>query len=172
MKLSLIVAMDRNGLIGKDGGLPWPRIPEDMRHFRATTKAKPIIVGRKTAGAIPSLSSRPMYVVSESKRLGPSTVYDLDGCAADVTVVRSPIHALARIAVEWCRWPICCGGATLYRAYQGLFTEAHVTLIDGEFEGDTYFPFPLLGSPEWTPLAEPETLAPGVVHHHLGRVGR
>lgn len=169
MKLSLIVAMDRNGLIGKGGGLPWGRIPEDMRHFVETTKRKPIIVGRKTAAAIPARSDRPMYMVSGAKRHGDATVFDPDGFMSDLFVARSPIEALCRASQDWTS-AVCVGGATLYRAYQGLFSTAHVTLIDGEFDGDTYFPFRLFGTPEWEPIAAPVELAPGVVYHRLGRV--
>ena len=51
MKLSLVVAMSRSGLIGSAGGLPW-RLPRDLKHFRRLTWGKPIIMGRKTHEAL------------------------------------------------------------------------------------------------------------------------
>ena len=47
MKLALIVAMSRDGLIGREGALPW-RLPRDLKHFRRLTWGKPVIMGRKT----------------------------------------------------------------------------------------------------------------------------
>ena len=51
MKLSLVVAMSRDGLIGREGALPW-RLPRDLKHFRQLTWGKPIIMGRKTHEAL------------------------------------------------------------------------------------------------------------------------
>ena len=51
MKLSLIVAMSRNGVIGLDNRLPW-HLPEDLRYFKSVTMGKPIIMGRKTFDSI------------------------------------------------------------------------------------------------------------------------
>ena len=167
MKLSLIVAMDRNGLIGKDGGLPWGRIPEDMRLFRELTELRPVIMGRKTFKAIGGrLLYRANVVMTHY------ACYQAPG-AHVVGDVDSAVSAAKEYVVDWhARFSsvFVIGGAQVYAAFRDLVTEAHVTLIDGEYAGDTYFPFPLLGSPDWKPLAEPRTLAPGVVYHHLGRV--
>lgn len=170
LRLSLVVAMTRDGLIGKGGGLPWGRIPADMRHFRELTKGRVVIAGRKTFGSIPLRPDRPMSIVSQSIADGPRLPIEDSGAAV---VFASPADAL-RGSIDPGRpdGPACVGGATLYRAYQGLFTTAHVTVIDGEFEGDTWFPFPLFGTPEWEPVADPVELAPGVVYHKLGRVQR
>ena len=51
MKLALIVAMSRDGLIGREGALPWS-LPRDLKHFRRLTWGKPIIMGRKTHEAL------------------------------------------------------------------------------------------------------------------------
>src|ERR1700754_4184726 len=51
MRISLVVAMTRNHVIGRDNGLPW-RLPADLRHFKATTLGKPVLMGRKTFDSI------------------------------------------------------------------------------------------------------------------------
>lgn len=174
MKLSLVVAMDRNGLIGKGGGLPWGRIPADMRHFVETTADSPCIMGRNVFEAMPPRYGRYDVVVSKSMaeidhRRGPN------GEWCSTAVARSPVDALVRAATTARALhlgdDVCVlGGPRIYAAFAGLADLAHVTVIDGEFEGDTWFPFRILDSPEWAPLQEPTTLAPGVVYHRLGRV--
>lgn len=161
MKLSLIVAMDRNGLIGKDGGLPWGRIPEDMRHFRRLTTGpgKEVIVGRKTWKTMPKLPGRDVAVLSR-------TCEDIIG-AWDVYPY--PERALRELMIEDGEG-IVAGGAQTYAAFRDHVSEAHVTVIDGEYTGDTWFPFPLFGTPEWSPTQDPVSLAPGVTYHRLGRV--
>lgn len=163
MKLSLIVAMDRNGLIGRDGGLPWPRIAEDMRLFRELTMGEIVVVGRKTWDDLPDgLPGRCVAVVARRgvTRRGYSILASgPDGCVN----VLAATNAHKAIAI---------GGAETYATFRDLFDEAHVTLIDGAYEGDTHFPFPLLDSPEWEPAADPRVLTAGVTYHHLRRVNR
>lgn len=161
MKISLIVAMDRNGVIGKDGGLPWPRIPEDMRHFRRITDGKEIIVGRKTYERLPSLPGRFVVVLSRTRGSG-----DFPGCWDAVDRPEDELRELLIQADEG----IVIGGAATYAAFEPHVSEAHVTLVDGDHPGDTVFPFPILGSPDWEPAAEPVRLAPNAVYHHMGRV--
>jgi len=68
MIVSLVLAMAENGVIGKDGALPW-RIPEDMRHFKALTMGKPCIMGRKTWDSLPKkpLPGRANIVVTRDR---------------------------------------------------------------------------------------------------------
>jgi dihydrofolate reductase len=162
MKLSLIVAMDRNGLIGRDGGLPWPRIAEDMRLFRELTtgKGKEVIVGRKTWETLPKLPGRDVAVLSRTLEI-------YQGCGM-WDVYEYPERARYELTIEAGEGMVA-GGAATYAAFRDLVSEAHVTLIDGEYEGDTYFPFPLLDSPEWEPAAGPRVLTAGVAYHHLRR---
>ena len=51
MQVSLVVAMARNHVIGRDNALPW-RLPEDLKHFKAVTMGKPVLMGRKTFESI------------------------------------------------------------------------------------------------------------------------
>jgi len=166
MKLSLIVAMTKDGLIGANGGLPWGRIPEDMRHFKTLTMGQPVIMGRKTwesLGGRHGLLGRMNLVLSKSlKQSENPSVF-----------VRRALFPAIRTAIQYGyqrAWAI--GGASVFGEASDSFwfDSAHVTLIDGQFTGDTYFPFPILDSPEWVASAPPTILAPGVVCHHLERV--
>lgn len=167
MKLSLIVAMDRNGLIGRGGGLPWPRIAEDMRLFRLVTDMAPVVMGRKTFMSLGGrLLGRANIVMTRYKAFR----------APGAHVATNTSQAL-----EWARWhtvdgtpwdtAYVIGGPAIYSLFADDYDEAHVTLVDGQFEGDTHFPFPLLGSPEWEPAAEPVPLAPNATYHKLRRNG-
>ena len=69
-RITLIVARARNGVIGRDGALPW-QLPEDMAHFKRTTMGQPVIMGRKTWDSIPEkfrpLQGRLNIVITHQK---------------------------------------------------------------------------------------------------------
>ncbi|MCG8433703.1 MAG: dihydrofolate reductase, partial [Gammaproteobacteria bacterium] len=102
MKISLIVAMDKNRVIGKDNAMPW-HLPADLKYFKQTTMGKPIIMGRKTYEAIgKALPGRLNIVVTRDKN------YTADGC----TVVHDIDEALAAAAGH--EEVMIIGGANLY----------------------------------------------------------
>ncbi|MGB5809152.1 MAG: dihydrofolate reductase [Polyangiales bacterium] len=134
--LALIVAVSRNGVIGRDGALPW-HVPEDLKHFKRTTSGHAIIMGRKTFESIGRpLPSRRNIVVS-------TTVSAFDGCEAVESLDEA--IALARTSDEL---PFVIGGARLYEEALPLVTEIHLTHIDEDIEGDTHFPADLTGFEE------------------------
>jgi dihydrofolate reductase len=138
MRLSLIVAVDRNGLIGTETGLPW-HLPADLRRFRDLTMGKPIIMGRTTHNHIARpLPGRLNLVLSRSAAL-------IAGC----TVARSLDDAI-RIAEEVAEEAFVIGGASLYREAIPRTDRIHLTVVDGKFEGSTYFPREFLGTGAWT----------------------
>lgn len=127
-RLSLIVAMDRNGLIGAGGDLPW-RLPADLQHFRRTTWGHPILMGRVTHESIGRpLPGRDNLVLSRRAD------YRADGCQTytDLDRVLSARADAGEIFV--------IGGAELYRLALPLAERLYLTRIDAEFEGDTWFP--------------------------------
>ena len=127
--LALIVAVARNGIIGKDGALPW-HVSEDLKHFKNTTKGHAVIMGRKTFESIGRpLPSRRNIVIS--RREGASFA----GC--EVASSLTGAIDLARTSDE-CAFII--GGASLYEEALPLATEIHLTTIDRDVEGDTHFP--------------------------------
>lgn len=126
--LSLIAAMAKNRVIGRDNALPW-RLPEDLRHFKATTLGKPVIMGRKTWESLGRpLPGRRNLVVSRNA----------DYRAAGGEVFASLAAALAACCDE----PECfvIGGAELYRQALPLAQRIHLTEIGEDFAGDASFP--------------------------------
>ena len=132
MALSIIVAMSENGVIGRDGDLPW-RISEDLKRFKKITMGKPIIMGRKTWESIGRpLPGRPHIVISR----------DAHFRAEGVDVVQSFEAALAR-AMELTAADseiMVIGGAEIYRLAMERADRMYVTEVEGDVQGDTYFP--------------------------------
>ena len=126
--LSLIVAMDRARLIGRDGTLPW-HLPNDLKRFRALTLGKPIIMGRRTHLSI----GRPL---PERRNLVLSR--DPAFTAAGCEVVDSLDAALARLARAAEAFVI--GGAALYAEALPRAVRLYLTEVDAELEGDVRFP--------------------------------
>lgn len=126
--LSLIAAMDRDGVIGRDNRLPW-RLPADLRHFRQLTLDRPILMGRRTWESLPGLLPRRRHIVVTR-----DPHYPAPGCE----VVNSPEAALA-LAGDVPE-VLVIGGAELYRALLGQARRLYLTLIDASFPGDTHFP--------------------------------
>ena len=126
--LAMIVAVARNGVIGKAGGLPW-HISEDLKHFKQTTSGHAIIMGRKTHESIGRpLPKRRNIVVTRSGAT-------FEGCETAGSLDEAITRARA---TDPC--PFVIGGASLYLEALPLATELHLTNIDEEVEGDTHFP--------------------------------
>jgi dihydrofolate reductase len=126
--VSIVVAVARNGVIGRDNALPW-RLPTDRRHFRRLTLGKPVIMGRLTWESIGRpLDRRSNIVVTRDRR------YAAPGCR----VVHSFEEALeaARPAEE----VLVVGGAEIYAEALGVADRIYLTRVEAEVEGDTYFP--------------------------------
>jgi len=123
------VAWDRNRVIGKGGGLPW-KLPDDMKHVRALTVGKPLIMGRRTYESIGRpLPDRTNIVLTRD----PS--FNADG----VLVARTPEEALALAgdAPE----TIVFGGAEVFKQFIPMVDRVYLTEVDAEVkDGDTVFP--------------------------------
>ena len=151
MKLHLILARAANGVIGKNGALPW-HLPEDMAHFRRTTLGCPVIMGRKTWDSLPPrfrpLPGRLNIVVTRQPH------WQADGALA----AHSLQEACALCPVVSNAWVI--GGAEIYAQALALADTAVVTEIDADFEGDAFAP--KFGS-QWTETArDPHTSPTGL----------
>ena len=126
--ISIIVAMDRNRLIGSNNGLPW-RLPADLKHFKATTLGKPIIMGRKTYESIGRpLPERQNIVVSRTAG------FVAPGCTT-VTSADAALEAAGSAAEI-----IVIGGAQLYAQLLPRVRRIYLTQIDAAFDGDAWFP--------------------------------
>jgi dihydrofolate reductase len=128
VKRSIVVAVARNGVIGRDNALPW-RLPADLAHFKKVTMGHPVVMGRRTYESIGKpLPGRKNIVVSRNRALA------APGC----TVVASLEEAwrAAGDAGEVC----VIGGTTLFREALPLADAIHLTEVEANIEGDTYFP--------------------------------
>ena len=134
LPLALIAALAANRVIGLDNRMPW-HLPADLKHFKALTLGKPIIMGRKTWDSLGRpLPGRLNIVVSRQPGLqleGAEVFADLDA-------------ALAR-ADQWAREQsvdelMLIGGAQLYEQGLPLADRLYLTRIDAEPEGDAFFP--------------------------------
>ena len=140
-RLAAVVAVARNGVIGRRGDLPW-RIPSDLKRFKAVTLGKPVVMGRKTWESLPRkpLPGRPNIVVSR-------TLAETDG----VTVCTGVDAALdaAEIAARQAGVDEICliGGARLYADLLDRTDRLYLTEIDLEPDGDAVFPN--LDADEW-----------------------
>ena len=127
--INLIVAVDTTRGIGKDGDLPW-RLPADLKHFKRTTMGHPIVMGRKTHESIgKALPGRTNIVVTRQAD------YTAEGCVV-VDSVENAIAA-ARAADDEV---MIIGGASLYEATLPHADRIYLTVVDGDFDTDTFFP--------------------------------
>jgi dihydrofolate reductase len=131
MKLGLIYARAANGVIGKDGVLPW-RLPEDLAHFKAVTLGCPVVMGRRTWQSIPHrfrpLPGRRNIVITRNGD------WQADGAERAASLE----DALALVAAQPRVWAI--GGAEIFAQSLSLADVVEVTEIDRDFEGDVYAP--------------------------------
>ena len=144
--ISLVVAASRNGVIGKDGGLPW-HISSDLKLFKQITMGKPVIMGRKTWDSLPRkpLPGRRNIVISRK--------FDIPLQGAEVA--RNREEALALATVDRPAEIAVIGGGEIYRLFWPLADQIYLTEVDLEVEGDTLFP--KLDPVEWELLeAEPQ----------------
>lgn len=132
--LSLIAAVARNRVIGKDNQLLW-HLPEDMRYFRKTTRGKPVIMGRKTWESLPEafrpLPGRLNIVVSRAPG------YNAPGATLAGSLEEAIEAAGAGADAEEV---FIIGGAQLYRQALPLAARLYLTEIAADFEGDVFFP--------------------------------
>jgi dihydrofolate reductase len=123
--LVLVVARARNGVIGRDNGLPW-HLPDDLRHFKSLTIGKPILMGRRTFESI----GRPL-----PGRLNLVLTRDRAFHAAGITVVHDLDAAL--VAAGDVPELMVIGGADLYRQLLPHAMRIELTEVDGDVPGDT-----------------------------------
>lgn len=134
MIVSQIAAMARNRVIGLNNQLPW-HLPEDLKFFRQMTQKKILIMGRKTFESLPGhLPGRFHIVISRSEILAEES---------DLKFVQSLEQAL-QVAKEmippWNEEVMIVGGAEIYKLSLPYTDRIYLTVMEKDFEGDTYFP--------------------------------
>jgi dihydrofolate reductase len=133
MIISLIAALSKNRVIGKNNDLPW-HLPDDMKYFMQTTKGHHVIMGRKNYDSIPEkfrpLPNRTNIVVTRQKH------FTAPGCLV--------VHAIEeglKIATNNGEPEVfIIGGSEIYNQGFAFATRLYLTEIHAHIEGDTYFP--------------------------------
>jgi dihydrofolate reductase len=160
MLISLIAAMDRRGLIGDETGMPW-HLPADLRRFREYTWGKPIIMGRRTFELIGKpLPGRFSIVLSHDPEYSPS------GCRVARTLVDALGVAEDYLATTGGDESMVIGGAQVYAQAIERWDRFYLTLVEGQFTGDTYFPVAQLLRQNWRLAGEPQTHAADERNRH------
>ncbi|MDO9371530.1 MAG: type 3 dihydrofolate reductase [Gammaproteobacteria bacterium] len=126
--ISLIAAMGRNRVIGRNNTLPW-RLPADMRHFRRVTMGKPVLMGRKTFESLGKpLAGRANIIITHDP------AYRAPGCR----VVHSVAEALAAAGAG--TEIMVLGGADIFAQFLPHAARMYLTYVHGDFDGDAFFP--------------------------------
>ncbi|QTE39456.1 dihydrofolate reductase [Mucilaginibacter gossypii] len=134
MILSIIVAIAKNHAIGKDNKLLW-YLPNDLKHFKDVTTGHTVIMGRKTFDSVGKPLPRRRNIVITRQAIS------IDGCEVVPTI---------EAAIELCKTEdevFIVGGAEIYRQAIPLTNRIYLTIVDQDFEGDTFFPE--LNPDEW-----------------------
>ncbi len=128
-RISIVVAMDRNRVIGHRGKLPW-HITEDLKRFKALTMGHPIIMGRKTFESIGrALPGRTNIVVTRQTRYAvPAGVKTAGSLEAAIALAKDEEEVFV------------IGGREIYIRALPMAQRLYVTQVEGSFDGDTYFP--------------------------------
>ena len=150
-EIILVLARASNGIIGKDGGMPW-HIPADLRHFKQITTGRPMIMGRKTFDSLPGLLDGRRHIVL-TRHIG----WEEDGAE----VVHSVEEALKRA-----NGPHVCviGGAEIYKLFLPIADRVELTEIDAKPEGDTEMT--AFDSDEWQEIARESHPAENGIPRH------
>lgn len=128
-EIVLVVARAQNGVIGRNGALPW-HIPADLRHFREVTMGTPMIMGRKTFASLSRLLPGRRHIVLTRDRSWSS-----DGAE----VAHSVDEALALAASD--RISVI-GGAEIFELFMPLAASIELTQVHADIDGDTFMPPP------------------------------
>jgi dihydrofolate reductase len=136
MTLHAIVAMSQNRVIGQNNCLPW-HLPADLRHFKAITLGKPILMGRKTFASI----GRPL-----PQRTNIILTHDSHFTAPGCLISHSLDEAIAT-AASLHETVMIIGGAKLYEQALPRAQRLYLTLVHHDFVGDAFFP--PLAPTEW-----------------------
>ncbi|GGE73378.1 dihydrofolate reductase [Sphingomonas prati] len=127
-RITLVVARATNGVIGRDGGLPW-RLPADLAHFKAITAGAPMIMGRRTFDSLPGLLPGRRHIVLTRDRN-----WSAPGAEPVATVEEALATAGDTLSV--------IGGAEVYTLFEPLADRIELTHVHAEPSGDTVLPLP------------------------------
>ncbi|HEX3673906.1 MAG TPA: dihydrofolate reductase [Rhizomicrobium sp.] len=156
-RITLVLAVAQNGVIGMRGAIPW-RIADDMKRFKALTMGKPIVMGRKTWDSLPRkpLPGRTNIVVTR----------DPNWRAEGAAVAHSLDEALARDDEEIA----VIGGAEIYRAALPRADVIELTEVHADFDGDAHMP--PFDPAQWRETAREDHATPDGLRYSYVRLER
>ena len=132
--MKAIIAMAKNRVIGKNGGLPWPSIPNDFKWFKEFTTGKKLIVGKNTFDTLPMLKNREILVltrrVEELSHIENQYLINKNDLTGKIITDVSDLDPDIIVA----------GGAKTYVRLLPYITEFYVTHVNGSYDGDTFMP--------------------------------
>lgn len=132
MELITVAAVAENGVIGRDGEIPWPSIPADKRQYRERIADSPIILGRVTFDSMrEDLPGTVQIVLSRSEQS-----YDIES-AHHASGIDDAVGIAESLGAERA---YVIGGAGIYELFQPVVDRMVLSRIPGEYEGDAYFP--------------------------------
>ena len=152
--LALVVAVSKNGVIGRAGKLPW-RLASDVKFFKKITMGKPIVMGRKTWESLPRrpLPGRDNIVLTRDR------TYRAEGAIVVTGVEAALAEAKARARSAGAGEIAVIGGAEIYQLFLPLAHRIYLTVVDLNVEGDTRFPS--FDPAQWKDIGQ-ESFAKGV----------
>jgi dihydrofolate reductase len=139
-----VAAVAENGVIGRDGELPWPSVPADKAQYRRRVADAPVVLGRRTFESMrEDLPGRAQIVLSRTPReYGVETAHHA-GSVADASELAAELDAEAAYVL---------GGGGIYELFQPHLDRMLLSRIPGEYEGDSYYPE--FDDDEWELLEE------------------
>lgn len=141
-KISMIAAMDKNRVIGNGDKIPW-YIPEDFKYFKAQTLGKPIVMGRATFESIHAMKGSDPHSGPALPKRKNVIITRQDDYVADDCIVCGSVQEAIEVAKNHTNETdevMVIGGGTIYDQALSLSNRLYVTIVDGDYDGDVFFP--------------------------------
>ena len=136
--MKAIIAMAENRVIGKNGGLPWPSIKEDFKHFKEFTMGNTLIVGKNTFDTLPLLKNRECLVLVKEDKImaaNPNQYLVNNNSMTGQLITMADLESYSQFKRDYL---IVAGGAKTYIKLLPYITEFYVTHVNGTYDGDTF----------------------------------
>ena len=138
--MKAILAMAKNRCIGKNGGLPWPSIPNDFKWFKEFTVGNTIVVGKNTFDTLPLLKNRECLVLVKEDKImaaNPNQYLVNNNSMTGQLITMTDLESYSQFKKDYL---IVAGGAKTYVRLLPYITEFYVTHVNGTYDGDVFMP--------------------------------
>jgi dihydrofolate reductase len=145
VNLAFVVAAAKNGVIGRNGGMPW-RLPTDLKHFRSLTMGKPIVMGRRTWDSIGrALPGRETIVVTRDPNFSVEGAHVAHSVEQGLQLAEKQAERMGADTI------MIVGGSDIFAALMDRADVIHLTEVDLAPDGDVKFP--PLDPAQWVEIA-------------------